>query len=600
MIERIEIQYFRSIYRMKIHNIVDLNVIAGLNDVGKSNILKALNLFFNNCIVKEGDFVFKENYNIKRLEEVRKNTIKGKQYIQIKITFRRGSQFEKTLPEVFTVTKKWNRDSIVPQISDDLETRLKRLGRDCNANSRRSLTRYLNKIRYMYVPAIKDQIIFDSLFKNLQDTVYTRKLSDQVDFQEMMGRLHEQVQKTTEQLSNEFRLATGIETSISTPREADELYKTLRIDTSYSGSAVPLENRGDGIRVRYLPSILNYIAINSNGIMIWGFEEPENSLEFNLACQMANDFYTIYSKNCQIFLTTHSPAFIDLGVKDRCSGFRCFKDDNETKVVLFDDAPAFEGLSEELGYAKILQKQYDEYQQILENNKNNKEIIESLQKSIADNQLPVLLTEGKTDAIIIQEAWARIKKISMPFRVESCDLMGDPSASGEIAGAGILKTILCGIRYDSGRLIIGLFDNDNKGRKEYNSLTNYIDNAEKNWQVHKTGKGIALTLPYDDDLKSIALDAENLTIELYFDKQYLINEINPEQSLLETPKIESKINGKRIETELAGPEYWYYGKVRKNKKTKFAKDTVPSLPDDAFQKFFLLFDKLEEILELYG
>ena len=43
MIEKIEIQYFRSIYRTIITGVEDINVITGKNDVGKSNILRALN-----------------------------------------------------------------------------------------------------------------------------------------------------------------------------------------------------------------------------------------------------------------------------------------------------------------------------------------------------------------------------------------------------------------------------------------------------------------------------------------------------------------------------------------------------------------------------
>ena len=42
LVERIEIQYFRSIYRTTIKNIHQINVFTGKNDVGKSNILKAL------------------------------------------------------------------------------------------------------------------------------------------------------------------------------------------------------------------------------------------------------------------------------------------------------------------------------------------------------------------------------------------------------------------------------------------------------------------------------------------------------------------------------------------------------------------------------
>lgn len=43
----IEIKNFRSIKSSKIE-LSSLNIFVGLNDAGKSNYLKALNLFFNN------------------------------------------------------------------------------------------------------------------------------------------------------------------------------------------------------------------------------------------------------------------------------------------------------------------------------------------------------------------------------------------------------------------------------------------------------------------------------------------------------------------------------------------------------------------------
>jgi len=47
IISQIEIRYFRSIYYLKITKNNSLNIFSGGNDAGKSNILKALNLFFN-------------------------------------------------------------------------------------------------------------------------------------------------------------------------------------------------------------------------------------------------------------------------------------------------------------------------------------------------------------------------------------------------------------------------------------------------------------------------------------------------------------------------------------------------------------------------
>ena len=46
IIDFIRIKNFRSI-RNEVIDAKDMNILVGLNDVGKSNVLKALNLFFN-------------------------------------------------------------------------------------------------------------------------------------------------------------------------------------------------------------------------------------------------------------------------------------------------------------------------------------------------------------------------------------------------------------------------------------------------------------------------------------------------------------------------------------------------------------------------
>lgn len=58
LIEQINIQYYRSIKDAKVKAVNELNVFSGKNDVGKSNVLKALDLFFNK---KETNFF--EDFN---------------------------------------------------------------------------------------------------------------------------------------------------------------------------------------------------------------------------------------------------------------------------------------------------------------------------------------------------------------------------------------------------------------------------------------------------------------------------------------------------------------------------------------------------------
>lgn len=597
MIEKIEIQYFRSIYHETILDAKRLNVFTGKNDVGKSNILKALNLFFNNCIINEGDYSFTENYNIRRLNEVRKETIKGKQFIQIKITFRRGNQYEKTLPEVFTVTKKWNRDNVRPQISDDIEIRIKKKGGVCGARNRASLTRYLNGIKYVYIPAIKDQRIFGETLKQLQNTIYHNRLSENTKLQNSLDFLAETVMDTTQELSDDFEVKTKVRSMITTPGNVDELYRTLNIVTKINGGNVSLENRGDGIRVIYLPAILNYVSVNSSERFIWGFEEPENSLEFNLAIEMAEDFYRTYSVKNTIYLTTHSPVFIGLSDREFCNGYRCYKENEDTKVVEFKKADKLPALEEELGYAKILKAQYEEYKTMKKELAEQTSMIEALNMELLSNQKPVLLTEGKTDAQILNIAWEKLYDYECPFEIKSCNLMREAPNVNALAGVDMLNKRLGSVGYDNTKTVIGLFDNDKAGQKAYKSDENYKEDIEKKWKKHKNGKGYKILIPTTAENEKIA-KIGNLSIEYLFSREYINKQVQGKGLRLITPTEVRKINDIDVEVQKnESEEYWYYSKIEDATKTDFAFHVVPTLEVDAFCNFIPLFDLVLEILK---
>ena len=61
-IKQIRIKNFRSIVDLDI-NVDKMNIFVGLNDAGKSNILKALNLFFNNETEPGCAFDFETDYS---------------------------------------------------------------------------------------------------------------------------------------------------------------------------------------------------------------------------------------------------------------------------------------------------------------------------------------------------------------------------------------------------------------------------------------------------------------------------------------------------------------------------------------------------------
>ena len=591
-IEKIEIQYFRSIYRETISGLKLLNVFTGKNDVGKSNILKALNLFFNNETDYKRDFRFEENYNFKRLEEVRRDSIKGKQYIQIKVTFIRGERAEKTLPEKFTVTKKWLRNDIFPSVvTDDLEKRLQLEGKPYNARSRSSLTAYLNKIKYMYIPAIKDNETFRGVFDQLQEAIYSNNFSSDKDVTGAMDVLARRIAEASIGLSEEFESVSGVKSKLSAPKSIVDLYQIIGVDTKINNSTVNLDKRGDGIRVRYLPSILHYIAKNAAQFYIWGFEEPENSLEYNLALKMAEDFEGVYCRSSMIFVTSHSPAFIGLSSSPVSEVFRAYREEETTHIVPITKAEEQLALSDELGYLKIQADLFTEYKLRMAEFEKANEQKRMLMKQIKELTKPVLYTEGITDVLILNTAWSKLYgELECPFEIKSCNVLREED--GSAAGCDVLKELLATTRPDCSQVVIGLFDRDKEGLKAFGLNANFRV-IEEGWKEHKNKRAHAMVLPTPPGKEQFA-EIDNLCIEFYFNKEYLDVRIDDKGLELEPMVITQQVNGKTIETRR--PTEIYYHQIKRNTKKYFAEIIVPTLPTEAFEQFRLIFDLIGRIL----
>lgn len=589
-ISRIEIQYFRSIYWLSITDLADLNIFTGKNDVGKSNVLKALNLFFNNNVNDGVKFDFQENFNKIRFNQVRKDSVKGKQFIQIKVTFNRGKSMEKTLPEQFTVTRKWLRYDDMPITTDDLEKRCKKAGLKYNDRTKSSLTKFLNSIHYIYIPAIKDSRIFSRVLNMLQETLYNDKLTSDKGLVDSLNILASKVQSSAEELNREFFEATNISSNISSPKDITEFYSTLSIDTVFANSySIKLDNRGDGIRVRYLPSILNYLAINSKKNIVWGFEEPENSVEYNLAIKMAESFAKEYCKTSMIFLTSHSPAFINL-IGGQIQLYRCFNEDGRTNIYTAKKALDKEELGIELGYLKIQEELFQEYivkKQLLDNSLH--ETIQ-LKERIKNFEKPVVVTEGKTDTVILKTAWSKLyPDQDMPFEICSCDIIGD----GQSAGCDMLKNYLTSYRFDSSHIVIGIFDRDSSGIKSFELSNNFTLDASGFYKKSKNNKAFALLLPEIESKKEF-INYNNFCIEFMFDEKYLSVQVDGKGLVLKQGATVEMFNGITISKKLS-TELWFKT-IEPSSKNFFSEKVVPTLPIEAFENFKSLFDIIIKII----
>ena len=271
------------------------------------------------------------------------------------------------------------------------------------------------------------------------------------------------MQQIVGDLQVDFKNATGVDNFVELPNTLNYANGLLQINTSTQGGIVAIDKRGDGIRTHYIPKILNYVATHSKNIYIWGFEEPENSYEYRRCIQVADEFDEQYSKTSQIFITSHSPAFYNAPSKNKAVVNVGYEKD---KTVLLED---IQHLDEELGYIKLYQNFIDQVKKLEEENAEKSKDIETLKETLRQSTVPIILTEGKTDAALLKLAIQKLNLIEYEhweIKPVTCDKTSNWEA---------LLKFLCELRdnFPPSQPVIGMFDRDVK--LEINQNGNKVD-----------------------------------------------------------------------------------------------------------------------------
>jgi len=577
-IEKIEIQYFRSIYSETIKNLKDLSVFSGKNDCGKSNILRSLNLFFNNQTDWNEKLVFEKDFCRKRLIECR-TVKKSKQFIKIKVHFIRGSRF-RSLPKKFWVSKTWTRDSSEPTERNSLND--KNINAKSLDRAMASLQKYLKKIVFWYVPAVKERSFFNYSLGLLKEAIFASKKSE--DFGGIVEGFNSTVRKESANLSAEFKDVSGIDIDIHLPENMEQLFRVFSVSTG-SNNDFPLNVRGDGIQARFLPSLLYHVSKYSKRIFIWGFEEPENCIEHGLTTSLADEMKLQYSKESQIFITSHSPAFVGLESKN-ISNFRVYRNEHTKVIPCTSDNPE---LQYDLGLIELQRKYQQDLKQELETIKDTKKI---LQDSYDNTKKPLLLVEGKTDVFYLEEAWKRLRSGNQkPFKIKSCDI-SDGNEGKEKAGCGILVKALLSARTDQPKTI-GLFDYDAEGKKAFKLDNNFSEsNISADVKFSSNGHVAAIILPMIS-CRQDYYQHDNFPIEFFFSDISLNKKIANKGLRFKQPKITTQVNGKKIDEKTSTE---LHHRIITKGKPYFAENIVNTFTNEEFSEFEILLTLIENTL----
>lgn len=587
LVEEVEIRYFRSFYKFRLKGLGDLSIIFGKNDSGKSNVVRALNLFFAGRPEHSHSFDFPIDFCEQRLSES-EAADDVRKFLYVKVTFNTPSSYSKSLGPSFSIKRQWT----VSRGADYNEE----ISRNIPKQKYYLVTRLLNKIKFIYIPAIKDLRIFEMLLANIHETI-----SDSADFTKTIDDFSTQLQGMTREMFKGLPAEVSSSTKIGAPTQLSQLFQTLDFETIANGEVTPkslTRQRGDGVKVRHIPELLNFISENDKyDFHIWGFEEPENSLDFVASqSEAARMLALAKGDRVQVIMTTHSPSFYLLD-DPAVAKYYVVKDSKGLSTpTQGKDLKGFDAKSalQDGFYLPAVAEAVKQVAEIEARAKQAEEAAATLTQELAAITTPVVLTEGRTDAKILLCAWEKRRGGTPPFQIRSCETGGEQAGSGN-GGAGSLAVRVKAIAADHPHSVIALFDRDKEGIKEYGFDRNFveIDVGTRKAKRGMHGKSYAALLPVPA-FRGECGKYENLPIEFMFRDEHLEKAVDGKRLKLNLKKFSTVMGGQKIEKSF--DDFTHFKDVGSGK-SDFAETVVPSFEPDAFDAFDAVFELIEGLLE---
>lgn len=457
IIKRISIKNFRSIESCKI-DLGCLNVFAGCNDSGKSNLLKALNLFFNNKTDHDTRFDFDNDFC-----HFAKVPNKTAPEIQIELTLTPPKHYAD--PRPFVWRKKWREG-----LFEEYESKMF-IPPSPKNEVHNSAKNWARNIRYRYVPAMKGDNYFPHLLRDLHNTL---AISIDKELKKASRDFVSTITSHTEPMMRSLDNQLHLSSSIRLPDNLSSLFEVLDFGTDHNGASISINRRGDGIKIRHIPSILRFLHEEENRVKrrgaikvntIWGYEEPENNLEFLSASAKSQELLEI-SDEIQMFVSSHSPSFYNLKDKgQRVNLFYTTQQDRGTKYSYIKEDCDVELADEKMGLLPIVAP-YIEKKEL-----EIREIRESISrlKVKQTHSVHTLFVEGWTDKKIINHFLESLSDHEFDIEVST-----DSSAGSTWVRNNLVAWAMSPLVENSKFKAFGLMDNDSAGRKDHDSFLDFM------------------------------------------------------------------------------------------------------------------------------
>ncbi|MGG2197541.1 ATP-dependent nuclease [Paenibacillus validus] len=309
-IVKANIKHYRSIDEMTIEfkNGEPL-IICGANNIGKTNFLRALDLFFS--MDPEKFSYFDIPYHI--AEGSRGNGFKSD------ITVNFVSTTNKDTYQIRTIFSTKNNEN-------SLQVTGKKNGKAMTSEDARMVVRQSYKFMFIEsnninLPSIISEIFKEDVLPGL-DALRKKQAQPLAILSDFIEKSEEALKAIELNITKHFkRFMTGVD-GLNADDWAIKIffpdYTNLR--EAISGlvnftlkdtNNTLLDTKGSGIQRMVLLSLISYISQNFNEKVIWAIDEPEVFLQPNLQKKVYRELKTM-AKDVDIIVTTHSPHFIDI------------------------------------------------------------------------------------------------------------------------------------------------------------------------------------------------------------------------------------------------------------------------------------------------
>jgi len=426
--------------------------ICGENNIGKTNVLEAINIFFNHLnepslYLPERDIPHHIYYG------------RGGETQNTEIT----AKFSNSDGLAITTKVKFKKDCSIEYIASSTNQEKNQL------DHKKIVSEVIKQFKYFYVESnnvdipklVSELFASDGLVKlDKKRAKQQRPLDTLKKFQEEAQLALKDIEKELNSHLQQLNILPVNELSPDTIKitfaEFDKLRDVVSRMTQVTiddGNDHSISSKGSGAQRTALLTLMNYIASNANKQVIWGLDEPEIFLQPKAQKQLFKAIKKITrDKNQCILMTTHSQHFIDIHNLEHTHLFVCDVNEKKYKRVLGKDF--FEKVTKPKIFISSAEKAKDIREHLgIENNDGW-------------NLLPLnILVEGETDKRYLES-------LTEQLQFAAPNIISAGSATKIAGQVQFFNTLAEDLEFLP--IVRVVLDNDDEGRKAYQAINQQV------------------------------------------------------------------------------------------------------------------------------